>query len=328
MKSLLLITLSILTSYSFAMSPECKEKLKNLMVTPSEKYLFKKHLKITEIFGTKCEETPFGDRLLASDSIVFIHEAAHFEDLNWGQFSPKGFDLYTVDAEHIGGYKNAHKLPQPQTLINSYIEKNKPEFLDEESVYMSMHEGYLLDSESAAASHLPGLASELNGYTHGSIIQARNIVHLPDVITMTNENGEEMSFPNYAKIITQLDGLMYFLYNHNLYLRLLKSNHPELWSKFYNEHNKNFLRKLLKSSIDTLAKVDHCKVKEGYNNVDFYIEELRNEDTAILVDLLGAESVNTLLCSDLDLVVNKLDLDNSDFNNLINEISNPKRQCS
>jgi len=215
---------------------------------------------------------------------------------------------------------------EPKNLINEYIRNNKPNFLKEDAVYMSMHDEYLLDDDAKAAQELQGMATELNGYTHGSLIQARTTKMIADEITLFDEDGNQYTFDHPLKgFITQLDGVMYFIYNHNLYLNLLKSNHPELWKQFYNKHNKEFMKNLLGTSIETLVNVNHCEAKETYYNVDFYINELKQENLAIFNEILGEESLNKLLCIDQESVIESTNKLTAEIDSALSATTNDKK---
>lgn len=322
--SILLIIFSV---SAFASENACKEKLKDMMQTKTEKYLFERHPGVINLFQLNCDETDYGNNLINSGAMVFVHEAAHFEDLdrtNTGR-TKANFNLYTVNDEHIGDYKLDQAIPQPMDLINPYIEKNKPGFLNEDSVYMSMHDGYLLDDHSIAAQELRGMATELNGYTHGSIIQARTSQMIADEITINDDQGNQHTFKHPFKgKITQLDGMMYFIYNQNLYLSLLKEQHPDLWLSFYTEHNKVFIHKMLSASIETLKKVNHCKAKETYYNVQFYIDELKQMDLSILNEILDEKSLNDLLCIQEKSAIKDIEQMNREIERAINSATQNK----
>ena len=325
--SIISILLIIFNVSAFASDDACKEKLKGLMQTRTEKYLFERHPGVIELFQLNCDETDYGNNLITSGAMVFVHEAAHFEDLDWTNTgrTKTNFNLYTVNDEHIGDYKLDQPIPQPMDLINPYIEKNKPDFLNEGSVYMSMHDGYLLDDHSGAAQELRGMATELNGYTHGSIIQARTSQMIADELTITDEQGNQHTLKNPFKgQIHQLDGMMYFIYNQNLYLSLLKEQHPDLWLSFYSEHNKIFMRKMLLASIETLKKVNHCKAKETYYNVQFYIDELKQMDLSILNDILDEKSLKDLLCIQEKSAIKDIEKLNGEIERTINSVTQSK----
>lgn len=303
MKLLLLFVSLLFSSLGFAQGDACLKKLKNLLETKSEFYLLKSNASVFDIFQLSCEDGDFGNALHNYGAFAFIHEAAHFEDLGWDEEgfpnSLDEFNYFTIDGEHLGNFENYKSLPKVRDIVIPYIEKEKPEFLEADSAFMSMHDGYIADEEALASKVIHGLASELNGYTHGARIQARILPLLPNSVTFTDDLGNQHSMDSpYAKIPSQLDGVMYFIYNFNLYLRLLKQNHPEVWSDFYTTHNKDYLRKVLTPSVKILNELDHCSIREIYFNVDFYVEELIKDDTHILSEILGDKLFEDLICAE------------------------------
>ena len=78
------------------------------------------------------------------------------------------------------------------------------------------------------------MSTETNGYTHGIVIQARLQPLIPDTFTIKDESGQEYVLTNPLKNkISQAEGLYYFIYNFNLYLNLLKNDHPQHWNVFF-----------------------------------------------------------------------------------------------
>jgi len=106
---LFLIALSI---NSWAITDECREQLKSLMKTETEMYLFEKHSGLIDLFQINCDENEFGNNLINSGAMVFVHEAAHFEDLAWTNTNQikTSFNLFTVNNVHVGDYQNSDAL--------------------------------------------------------------------------------------------------------------------------------------------------------------------------------------------------------------------------
>jgi hypothetical protein len=165
---------------------------------------------------------------------------------------------------------------------------------------MDHHHGYIGAEDSIAAESFQGMSTETNGYTHGTIIQARLQPLLPETLTFKDEeSGQEFVLANPLKgRITQAEGLYYFIYNYNLYLQLLKKEHPLKWEEFYTEKNKTFLRKLFDSSFTTLKSIKPCESRKNNEGLSFYISELGAENLEILKELMGPEAVLQLVCSD------------------------------
>lgn len=288
-------------SFSNVESSECLLKIKNILTTESEIHLFNNNRRALEYFFSasifKCEDSFYGNTLYTHDAIVFIHEAAHLEDIGASQISNEKeiteikFNLYTVNNEHIGDFKSHKNLPKIKDVIIPYLKKEKPEFLKEPSIYESMHSTYIGDYDSMAANTIQGMATELSAYTHGSIIQNKT---LPFLIHPIKSEGDFI--PNIFFESSQLDGLMYFIYNFNLYLRLLKKDNSTQWKEFYTPYNKKYLNKLLSPSLETLKKLDHCSIMKTYENINFYIKELLQDDLDILKDILGEKQVKALTC--------------------------------
>lgn len=242
---------------------------------------------------------------MTSDAMVLIHEAAHFEDFQveddeMGDLKFKSLNLYTINNAHIGNLENTENLPTVSNLINPYLEKNKPTFLEEGAIFLDHHDGYIGTEDAMAAQNLQGMSTETNGYTHGTVIQARLQSLIPDNIFFKDDSGNQHVLPHPLKNkISQAEGLYYFLYNFNLYLRLLKEDHPLQWKKFYSERNKIFLRKLFNASITTLKSIRHCDIRENDEGLNFYITELGTENLEIMKDLMGSKSVPELTCANI-----------------------------
>lgn len=293
---------------AYAEDNECLKRIGDELKTDSELYLFKKHKKVQELFESNCSDSDFGNTLYSQDAFVYIHEAAHFEDLNLDakdldnvdKANPaKNFNLYTVNNEHIGDFQSFAKLPKIKDLVRPYLEKNKPEFLSEESIFMGMHDGYIGAEDSMAADIIQGMATELNGYTHGAVVQSRLLPKLPASIVVNDESGGQHTMANpYVSMPSQIDGMLYFLYNFNLYFNLLKKDHPEIWKEFNSNYNKAYLNKLFGPSIEILKQLDHCSLLNSYDPIRFYIDELKSDDLSILEDILGKEKLGVLICSD------------------------------
>ena len=282
---------------------DCLNRIKGELKTKSEIYLFENHPKVQEVFNLKCLETDFGNTLYSQDAFVFIHEAAHFEDFNidasnldeTDQGDPaQKLNLYTVNGNHIGNFQAFENLPSVKTLIRPYLEKKKPFLLLEDSIFKRLHDTYIGSDDSMAADIIHGMATELNGYTHGALIQSRVLPKLPASVII---NSDSILNP-FVNLPSQIDGVLYFLYNFNLYLRLMKEAHPEVWKEFYAAYNKDYLNKLLTPSIEILKSLGHCSLKNDYKPVQFYLKELRSEDLSILKEILGKESLGALVCSD------------------------------
>ena len=214
----------------------------------------------------------------------------------------------TVNNEHIGNLENIENLPSVKNLIRPYLEKNKLTFLDEGSIFMNHHDGYIGAEDSMAAENLQGMSTETNGYTHGTVIQARLQPLLPDTIKFKDEeSGQEFVLANPLKgKISQAEGLYYFIYNFNLYLKLLKKDHPLKWNDFYTEKNKTFLRKLFDSTFTTLKGIKPCELKKTDESLNFYITELDSEDLEIMEELMGSEAMKEIVCSDLKSDLRKI----------------------
>ena len=298
----------------FAIDENCLSQLEQLIETPAEKFLFETQKHVFEPFQINCEKDQFElNNLLTSGAFVFAHEGAHFADLpilpedleapNKDYENPN-FNLLTVFNERIGAPENFKELPKPMDIVNNYIEVNHPEFLSPESVYMSTHDGYLLDPTSLAAINLLGLSTELNGYTHGVVMEKKTKSKLPDMVSFPSEDSETVyNIPNpYKGQIFQLDGLFYFLHTTNLYFNLLRDDHPELWENFFTEHNKIYLKKLFSSSIETAASTNFCENANRILNIGFYVNEFRNLNKEILEEIVGEELVKQLLCEGYDLL--------------------------
>lgn len=325
-----LIIITVLSFHVQADDGNCRTKFENLLTTESEKYLAKRHPFIFEMFGLNCDDTPFGNNLINTGAVIFIHEAAHFEDLGWSDddlTEEIDFNLYTVKNEHIGSYIGHKQLPSPIELISPYIKKNRSEFLLEDSLYHHMHEAYILTESTLSSSTLEGLATELNAYTHGVAIQKRTSKMIPQDIIILDENGEDMSFLNPLHgYISQLEGLMFFVYNKNLYLQLLKHQHPEEWKEFYNLHNQNFMSRMLEASVETLKKIDHCNKRETDPTLNFYIKELKKMDLSILKEILGSKRLETLLCLNEEINLDEIQNVNTKVQKILNS-SEVVKQC-
>lgn len=288
---------------AYSNGEECLEKIKSVLETPSEHYLFKNRPYVIKHFDLECTINNYGDSTYNSDSFVFIHEAAHFEDLQiedeeHSEVKLWKFNLYTVNDEHIGNLENTEELPSVKSLIRPYLEKNKPSYLEDGSIFMDHHDGYIAAEDSMAADHLQGMSTETNGYTHGLVIQARVQSLIPAVLTFKDETGREVEIPNPFKgKISQAEGLYYFIFNFNLYLKILKDDHPQSWEKFYTEKNKTFLRKLFLSSIQSLDGIEPCKLRKTDEALSFYIDELQKEDMSILEEIVGSERISKVTCS-------------------------------
>lgn len=296
------------TCLSHAGDDECLNKIEALLETPSEKYLFAQKPFVKKIFELECSESEYGHSLYSSDAFVFVHEAAHFEDFQItdefaSEMKPLNLNLYTVNGEHIGNLENTDKLPSVKSLIRPYLEKNKPSFIEEGSIFMAHHDGYIGSEDAMAAENLQGMSTETNGYTHGSIIQARVQPLIQEFLIFKDEFGAETRMPNPLKNkVTQAEGLYYFLYTYNLYLNLLKKDHLEAWTDFYTEKNKIFLKKLFESAVTTLKSIRHCELKNNDSGLNFYITELGNENIEILEDIIGVEAANEIKCLKVELI--------------------------
>ncbi|MFY7992582.1 MAG: hypothetical protein ACOVP4_04745 [Bacteriovoracaceae bacterium] len=279
-------------------------KIKSLLKTPSEHHLFATKPYVLKHFALECSINETGDGALNSDAFVFIHEAAHFEDFQvedaeTADLKFNNLNLYTVNDEHIGNLENTENLPAIKSLIRPFLDKNKPSFLEEGSIFMNHHDGYIGAEDSMAAESLQGMSTETNGYTHGTIIQARLQPLLPDTLTFKDESGQEFVLANPLKNkITQAEGLYYFIYNFNLYLRLLKKDHPRQWKDFFTEKNKTFLRKLFDSSITTLKTIKPCDLRNSDEGLNFYITELGADNLEIMEELMGSEAIMGIVCRD------------------------------
>jgi hypothetical protein len=166
---------------------------------------------------------------------------------------------------------------------------------------MGLHLGYVGAEDSMAADVIQGIATELNGYTHGAIIQSSLLPKVPKRILVSDGKGGKIWVDNVHANLDQTYGVMYFIYNLNLYLKLLKENHPEIWKEFYTDYNKNYLKKLLSPSIETLKSLNYCALlreDEPVNVWKFYAELLQKEDLRILVDALGEPQINKLICAE------------------------------
>lgn len=303
MRTISLTFLCLITSgFLHASADECLNKIKDLLETPSEYYLFANRPYVLKHFTLECSITGLGDSVLNSDAFFFIHEATHFEDFQVEDAEPadlkfNSLNLYTATDEHIGGIENTENLPSVKSLIRPYLEKNKSSYLDDESIFMRTHDGYIGSDDSMAGISLQGMATETNGYTHGTVIQARLQPLLPDTITFKDEAGQVYVLANPLKNkITQANGLYYFIYNFNLYLRLLKNNHPELWKDFYTEKNKTFLRKLFDSAFTTLKSINPCEGRNTDEELNFYITELESENLEVMKDLMTPKALNGIVC--------------------------------
>ncbi len=311
MKKIIFFLSLISCTSAFAQNNKCLKKIQSVLTTPSQLYLFKNHPKIQKLFKLGCKKTDYGDSLYTTDAYVFIHEAAHFEDLkvNYNK-SPKktsesdqteNFNLYTVNNEHIGNFQSYKNLPKVKDLIRPYLKKERPDLLKEDSPFIGLHSGYIGDDQSMAADVIQGIATELNGYTHGAIIQSSVLPKVPKRILESDGKGGKIWVDNMHAKLDQTYGVMYFIYNLNLYLKLLKENHPEIWKEFYTDYNKNYLKKLLSPSIETLKSLNYCNLlKEdvGVNVWKFYVELLKGDDLKILEEVLGKPQINKLICAE------------------------------
>lgn len=303
---MLSLVLGMLTSAQ-AEDHDCLKRINGELKTKSETYLFEKHPKVQEVFNLKCVDSDFGNTLYTQDAFVFIHEAAHFEDFNLDASKldeashgdpAKALNLYTVNGEHIGNFQAFENLPSIKSLIRPYLEQNKSTFLFEDSVYQRMHDGYIGVDDSMSADIIQGMATELNGYTHGALIQSRVLLKLPASGVIRGENGNPHAILNpFVNLPSQIDGILYFLYNFNLYLKLLKQDHPEIWKEFYTPYNRNYLNKLFTPSIEVLQSLKHCSLIKDYRPVQFYLKELREVELTVLKEVLGKDKLGTLLCS-------------------------------
>src|SRR5690606_10783503 len=121
---------------------------------------------------------------------------------------------------------------------------------------------------------------------------------LPNPIRISDGNGGHHTMENpYEKLPSQTDGIMYFLYNFNLYLKLLKKDHPQIWKEFYTSYNKEYLNRLFTPSIEVLKKLNHCDLAKTYEPIRFYVEELNIDDLSIFEDILGKDKISSLVCS-------------------------------
>lgn len=293
-------------------SQDCLKKLESLMVTDAEKNLFQTQQKALEFFPVTCEDGFDGvNTIYKSGSVVFVHEAAHFADLGWENginSNLTNFNLLTASNERIGSAVGYESLPQPQDIFNKYIKENRPELLNEESVFFSIHEGYLLDPMTLAAQNILGLSTELNGYSHGTVMELRNLPNLPDDMELKDpDSGLTFKVPNPHKSqVNQLDGLFYFLFTTNMYLNLINDQDPASFKKFFNDENKIYLKKLFDEAIKTANKVNFCEKASNVLNYGFYVNEFRNLDKSIFKEIVGEESVKTLLCEGYDVLTEDL----------------------
>lgn len=308
------IVLVFSTNQLLAEDKECMDQLKGLMVTPVEKELFKTHKKlVVEYFQINCEPDGLGvNNIHQQGSVVFAHEAAHFADLGWENGIHEDlskFDLLTASNERIGSAENYKVLPQPMDIVGAYLRKERPEMLKEESPYMSMHDGYLLDPSTIAAQNILGLATELNGYTHGTVMELRNKKYLPYEVEFTDpESGVTYKIPYMLKgQVYQLDGLFYFLYTSNLYFNLIKGSDEEKWNSFFTDKNKTFLRKLFLEALRVAQTTNFCDEADSNANIGFYVNEFRNIDRTILNDIVGEDNTKPLLCEGKNVLIEDLD---------------------
>ncbi len=119
---------------------------------------------------------------------------------------------------------------------------------------------------------------------------------------------------------SQLEGLLYFLYVHNIYFKRIKANTPETWQTFFDK-NKSFLNKLFTPSLRTLREISYCKRTNNDQVVEFYINLLKDEDLSILEEITSKDQVQILKCS--SMMNQEIDLDN--INHSL--FSPPKKQC-
>ena len=301
----LTLILAFSTFQANAENTDCMQQLENLMVSSSEKLLFKTQKPVFEYFQLNCEPDGMGvNNIFNHGSVVFVHEAAHFADLGIDHgneahdLNLSKFDLLTVSNERIGAAEKYKALPMPMDIIGSYLKKNRPELLKEDSPYMSMHDGYLLDPSTLAAQNVLGLATELNGYTHGATMELRNKTYLPDDVQYKDpESGLVFKLPySLKKNVYQLDGLFYFLFNTNLYFNLIKDSNETIWNHFFTEKNRTFLNKLFAEALIVLKSTNICERASISLSVGFYVNEFRNLDRTILNEILGEENVKPLLC--------------------------------
>lgn len=310
MRSLIFVFALTTMSSVYAQENKCLSRVRGLLESKTEIYLYEKQKSVADFFTLECRDTNFGNTLYSADATVFVHEAAHFEDLGMGKdnFDPNNqigiFNLYTVNNEHIGNFQNFKNLPKVKDVIIPYLEKEKKEFLEPTSIYGEMHFTYIgADDEPLASDVIQGMATELNGYTHGAITQAKVMKMLPNPAIFKDDEGNEYNLPNpHIENPTQIDGVLYFIYNFNLYLRLLKEKHPDQWKEFYTSSNKEYLRKLLTPSLDTLKKLGYCNLKDSFKPANYYINEFLKEDMSVLEDVLGKEKLGELLCSEKTLI--------------------------
>ncbi|WPU64671.1 hypothetical protein [Peredibacter starrii] len=295
--SILVLTFSI---FAHATDEACMNRIRELIKTDSEKYLFENRPEVLGVFNINCSSNEFGESIVNNGAVIFVHEAAHFEDLDLdlSGTSSKETNIYTVNNEHIGTVKNVTELPIVREIVTPYLQAKRPYLLSNE-VFMHLHGIYLAADDSMAAEFITGIATELNAYTHGSVIQARMQALIPQKLIVRNGEHEYQLENPLKNKITQLDGILYFIYNMNLYLKVIKAERPEIWKEFDIDQNRVFLDKLLSSSLGVLKDLDHCslsKSKEN-SNLEFYIEELKKEDLSVLKEILGDDKIADLVCS-------------------------------
>lgn len=283
---------------------DCLKRIRAELQTKSEIYLFDKYKNIAEKFQLNCEDSEYGNSLFFLDAAVLIHEATHFEDFgldaNGENFELSKFNLYTVDGDHIGNLQTPQPLPSVKKLVRPYLKKNRPSFLSEDSAFKVLHDMYIGDNDSMAADNIQGMATELNAYAHGAIVQARTLLKLPKNILIKDVNGEEQEISNpYVNMPTQAEGILHFLYNFNLYLKLLKKQQPKTWENFYSAHNKNYLNKLFSSSVEALKISSHCSYIQTFEPINLYVNELNQDDLSILRDIVGQEKIDSLTCKSI-----------------------------
>lgn len=301
----------IISLSALAVDKECKDRIDKSLTSPSERYLFEKYPHLLEQFISSCEESQFGDLGLMG-SIVFVHEAAHFEDLGWDNSTPgdshDSLDLYLANGEHIGNLSETNGLPKVKEIVRPILQKQYPEELNGETIFNGMHEGYIGAEDSIAAETLQGMSTELSAYVHGLLYENKIKKQFPETVELTSEDGQTFSYPNPYKPLSQIEGVYYFLFSFNLYLDKIKKDHPEKWKILNGSQNKTFLSKIFASAIDALRKVNHCEVAKNEENASYWLELLQKETLSpALESFMNTESLLELQCVDLGSAMSEVE---------------------
>jgi len=318
MKRLILMML-IMSFNSFAIDEKCKTRIHDSLKTESQVYLFEKYPNLIDTFVKNCNKDSFGDMGLLS-GIVFIHEAAHFEDFGWqsetiehDHSNHQKVDIFLPDNSHIGHLEKTSKLPVIKNVLRPFWKKNNKKLLKKETLFNDINEGYIGANDSIAAVNIEGMATELNAYTHGLIFEQAIKKDFPQSVELETENGQKFQYPNPMKELDQIQGVYYFLYAFDDYLSQVSTSSPADFETFMSQANIEFLRKLFNSSVQALNSIDHCSVGKKEEKTKYWLSLIQNKIfSSAFRGIIGESNLSSLQCTNLEATIFEFENLNSD----------------